>query len=90
MDFFLWLFGWETESNFTLFGLDNGVPFLIFGGMLAFIIVAVLAERKTHKMFYNHPVEEDEDWWEDDNDDWDDDDDEDDDDEDDEPVKKRR
>ena len=80
MDFILWLFGWETESHFTLFGMESGVVFLIIGGMLIFIIIAFLAERKTHKMFDNHPVEEDKDWWEDDDDDWDDDDDEDDDD----------
>ena len=57
MDFILWLFGWETESHFTLFGMESGVVFLIIGGMLIFIIIAFLAERKTHKMFYNHPVE---------------------------------
>ena len=80
MDFILWLFGWETESHFTLFGMESGVVFLIIGGMLIFIIIAFLAERKTHKKFYTHPVDEDKDWWEDDDDDWDDDDDEDDDD----------
>lgn len=55
-----------------LFGTTTGVAILFFGGMVLFAVIAFLAERKTHKMFYNHP-EEDEDEWGDD-DDWDDDD----------------
>ena len=63
MDFIDWLFGSPT-----------GVAILVFGGMLLFIIIAFIAERRTHKMFYNHPQEEeDADEWDDD-DDWDDDD----------------
>lgn len=61
-----------------LFNTPTGVAILIFGGMFVFVIIAIVAERKTHKMFYNHEPEEDD--WEDDDDwDWDDDDDEDDD-----------
>lgn len=67
-----------------LFDSPTGVAILIFGGMALFIVIAFIAERKTHKMFYNHEPEEQEDDWEDDDDDWDDEDDwEDDDDEDD-------
>ena len=68
MDFINWLFGTPA-----------GVAILVFGGMLLFVVIAFVAEHKTHKMFYNHE-EEPEDDWEDDDDDWDDDDDDDDDD----------
>ena len=61
-----------------LFNSPTGVAVLIFGGMLIFVIIAIIAEHRTHKMFYNHEPEADEDDWEDDDDDWDDDDDEDD------------
>ena len=58
-----------------LFGSPTGVAILCFGGMILFVIIAFFAERKTHKMFYNHPEEEDnEDEW---SDDWDFDDDDD-------------
>ncbi|MBR2834947.1 MAG: hypothetical protein IKE43_04450 [Coriobacteriales bacterium] len=57
-----------------LFGSPTGVAILIFGGMFVFVIIAIIAEHKTHKMFYNHEPEDDEDFWEDDDDDWDDDD----------------
>ena len=57
-----------------LFGSPTGVAILIFGGMFVFVIIAIFAEHKTHKMFYNHEPEDDEDFWEDDDDDWDDDD----------------
>ena len=59
-----------------LFGSTTGVAILFFGGMIVFIVIAFFAERKTHKMFYNHPEEEDNDEW---GDDWDFDDDENDD-----------
>ena len=60
-----------------LFKTPTGVAILFFGGMVLFAIIAFLAERKTHKMFYNHPQEEeDADEWDDD-DDWDDDEDDD-------------
>ena len=67
MDFINWLFGTPA-----------GVAILVFGGMALFIVIAIVAEHKTHKMFYNHEEEHDDDW-EDDDDDWDDDEDEDDD-----------
>lgn len=55
-----------------LFATPTGVAILIFGGMVLFLIIAFFAERKTHKMYYNHPEEEEnEDEWDDD--DWDDD-----------------
>ena len=38
MDFIDWLFGSPT-----------GVAILVFGGMLLFIIIAFIAERRTHK-----------------------------------------
>ena len=62
-----------------LFGSPAGVAVLVFGGMVLFLIITFIAERRTHKMFYNHEPEEDENDWEDDDDDWEDDDDEDDD-----------
>lgn len=62
-----------------LFGSPAGVAVLVFDGMVLFLIIAFIAERRTHKMFYNHEPEEDENDWEDDDDDWEDDDDEDDD-----------
>jgi hypothetical protein len=55
-----------------LFNTGTGVAILCFGGMVVFLIIAFFAERKTHKMYYNHPEEEDE--WDDDDDDWDEDD----------------
>ncbi|MBM7000359.1 hypothetical protein I3I95_09590 [bacterium] len=59
-----------------LFSTTTGITILFFGGMVLFVIIALVAERKTHKMYYNHPEEkEDEDEWE-----WDDDDDDEDDD----------
>jgi len=57
-----------------LFGSLPGVAILVFGGMFVFVIIALVAERKTHKMFYNHEEEDESDWFDDD-DDWDDDDD---------------
>ena len=42
--------------------------------MLLFVVIAFLAERKTHKMYYNHDQSAEEDEWGDD-DDWDDEDD---------------
>lgn len=62
-----------------LFGTPTGVAILVFGGMALFVVIALISEHKTHKMFYNHEPEEDDDDWEDDDDDWEDDDDEDDD-----------
>ena len=62
-----------------LFNSPTGVAGLVFGGMLLFVIIAFVAERKTHKMFYNHEPEDDDSDWESDDDDWDDDEDDDDD-----------
>ncbi len=62
-----------------LFNSPTGVAVLVFGGMLLFVIIAFVAERKTHKMFYNHEPEDDDSDWESDDDDWDDDEDDDDD-----------
>lgn len=56
------------------FGTPTGVAILFFGGMLLFVVIAFLAERKTHKMYYNHDQSAEEDEWGDD-DDWDDEDD---------------
>ena len=54
----------------------TGVAILVFGGMFVFVIIAIIAEHRTHKMFYNHePSKDDLDFWEDEEDDWDDDDD---------------
>ena len=33
-----------------LFGSTTGVAILFFGGMVLFVIIAIFAERKTHKM----------------------------------------
>jgi hypothetical protein len=63
-----------------LFNTGTGVAVLVFGGMLLFIVIAFVAERKTHKMYYNHEPEDDDDDWEDDDGDWEDDADEDEDD----------
>ncbi len=67
MQFFYWLFNEPA-----------GVAVLVFGGMVLFVIIALIAEHRTHKMFYNHEPEEDEDDWESDDDDWDDEDEDDD------------
>ena len=49
MQFFYWLFNEPA-----------GVAVLVFGGMVLFVIIALIAEHRTHKMFYNHEPEEDE------------------------------
>lgn len=60
-----------------LFGTGQGVLILCVGGMALFLVIAFFAERKTHRMYYNHPeVSEEEEEWADDWDDWDDDEDE--------------
>lgn len=43
-----------------LFSTGAGVASLIFGGMLLFGLIAFFAERKTHKMYFNHPETDDE------------------------------
>ena len=57
----------------------RGWPCSSLAAWCSFSIIAFIAERRTHKMFYNHEPEEDENDWEDDDDDWEDHDDEDDD-----------
>lgn len=37
-----------------LFNTPAGVGALVFGGMLIFTLVALVTERKTHKMYFNH------------------------------------
>lgn len=68
-----------------LFATPSGVAVLVFGGMVLFVIIALIAEHKTHKMYYNHEPEDDDSDWLSDDDDWDDD--EDDEEDDDSPRK---
>lgn len=46
-----------------LFGTGKGVAVLIVGGMVLFTIIAFLSERKTHKLYFNHPDEEGDDYF---------------------------
>ena len=50
IDFFTWLFNDR-----------NGVIALILGGIVLFLIIAFVLERRTRKQFYNHEKSED-DW----------------------------
>lgn len=47
-------FGW-------LFGDKTGALFLVLGGILLFLIISFVLERKTKKMYFNHK-KTDEDW----------------------------
>lgn len=49
-DFFSWLFGDRT-----------GVLCLIVGGIILFLIISIILERKTRKIYKNHEKSED-DW----------------------------
>lgn len=50
VDFFMWLFTTRT-----------GVLCLVVGGILLFLLIAFILERKTRKQYYNHK-KSDEDW----------------------------
>ena len=50
IDFFTWLFNDRS-----------GVIALILGGIVLFLIIAFVLERRTRKQFYNHEKSED-DW----------------------------
>ena len=43
VDFFMWLFTTRT-----------GVLCLVVGGILLFLLIAFILERKTRKQYYNH------------------------------------
>lgn len=43
-----------------LLGTPTGVLVLVIGGMVFFTILAFVLERRTHKMYFNHPESEDE------------------------------
>ncbi|MBR3327222.1 MAG: hypothetical protein IKG22_07860 [Atopobiaceae bacterium] len=52
----------SIESFFTwLFGTRPGVLVLMVGGVLLFLLIAWLLEKRTRKQFYNHEKSED-DW----------------------------
>ena len=52
----------SIESFFTwLFGTRPGVLVLMIGGVLLFLLIAWLLEKRTRKQFYNHEKSED-DW----------------------------
>lgn len=44
-----------------LFGDKTGVLFLVLGGILLFLVISFVLERKTQKMYFNHKKTED-DW----------------------------
>ena len=44
-----------------LFGDKTGVLFLVLGGILHFLVISFVLERKTKKMYFNHKKTED-DW----------------------------
>ena len=44
-----------------LFGDKTGVLFLVLGGILLFLVISFVLERKTKKMYFNHKKTED-DW----------------------------
>lgn len=47
-----------------LFNTRNGMFALMLGGMALFAIIAFIAERRTHKLYFDHSTgEEDEDDW---------------------------
>lgn len=48
-----------------LFETPTGVLCLVFGGMLIFIIIAFIAEKRTHMLFADHPEDEDDFWGDD-------------------------
>ena len=37
-----------------LFGDKTGVLFLVLGGILLFLVISFVLERKTKKMYFNH------------------------------------
>ena len=50
----------SIESFFTwLFGTRPGVLVLMVGGVLLFLLIAWLLEKRTRKQFYNHEKSED-------------------------------
>lgn len=53
----------DAISSFIswLFGDKTGVLFLVLGGILLFLIISFVLERKTKKMYFNHK-KTDEDW----------------------------
>lgn len=53
----------ESINNFFawLFGTRAGVLALMVGGVLLFLLVAWLLEKRTRKQYYNHEKSED-DW----------------------------
>ena len=42
-----------------LFGDKTGVLFLVLGGILLFLVISFVLERKTKKMYFNHKKTED-------------------------------
>ena len=50
------LLGW-------LFNTRQGVLALLLGGILLFLVLAIVLERRGKKTYYNHEVSEDEDGW---------------------------
>lgn len=43
-----------------LFGTRPGVAALFIGGILLFLVIAIVLERKTHEVYFNHEKGEDE------------------------------
>lgn len=52
---------WFVDFMTWLFGTRPGVICLLVGGILLFLLVAFVLERKTRQEFYNHKKTED-DW----------------------------
>ena len=43
----------------SLFGDKTGVLFLVLGGILLFLVISFVLERKTKKMYFNHKKTQD-------------------------------
>jgi len=58
-----WSWIMDAINSFVgwLFGDKTGVLFLVLGGILLFLVISFVLERKTKKMYFNHKKTED-DW----------------------------
>jgi len=58
-----WSWIMDAINSFVgwLFGDKTGVLFLVLGGILLFLVISFVLERKTKKIYFNHKKTED-DW----------------------------
>jgi hypothetical protein len=59
--FWSWIMDAINSFIGWLFGDKTGVLFLVLGGILLFLVISFVLERKTKKMYFNHKKTED-DW----------------------------